>query len=437
MYDAVKTDHAARGGSIYGIQIFGTPDMVPTFPVKYKVQMADAVDEGGSILTDLFYGNLDNDSKQIGSDYNVCDQFANGEDIALTPAWPVVRLPLGRGEYAAYFENYNRFAMATELTKQTLVNFSNPIFASSDHTDDMGTFLNRMHDEFGTIDSDFILYGNQKGQYPVVTSVVGGFTAENLSVENRKGTREFLINSHGQRNNIDCCYYEAGEEKRETLINSDTINAVLAANPYYLDCWTCSNAYGMVDNLITTALKGKCVGAFAATGIISNNGVNCNATVEEMKKSNFYYFYYQYLKELNDGGGRSQAFWSAQRAYAAALMEDSRNGIRGEGNYQFNLYNLIAYQNFGVIEPNVAALALYDNAGYITQAGQSVPKTPTEQGGGYGYEPTPLTNGLPIGEAWEAAYGVGSSCEIADQYIIYSLRAQQLNNGYVRLSLDY
>lgn len=434
LYDAIKTDHASRGGTITGIQIFGTPDMVPAFSVKYKVQMASGVDEGGTFLTDIFYGNLNNNSKQIESGYNVCDHFAANQAVDLTPSWPVVRLPLHKGKYSTFFEKYCAFAAATELTRQKIVNFSNPIFASSNHIDDMGTFLNRMHDEFKLIDSDYILYGNQKGQFPVSTNVVGDFAADNLSAVNQTGIVEFLINSHGQRNNIDRCYFEGGEEYRESLINSTSINTVLNSNPYYLDCWTCNNAYGMSDNLVTTALAGKCIGAFAATTIISNNGVNCYASLADMQKSNFYYFYYQYLKELNTGKSRSQSFFSAQKAYAEALLDDSNNGIRGEGNYQFNLYNLIAYENFGVIEPNVVVMDMYNNAGYISQAGQSVPKDDVNPPD---FENNALTDGTPIGSSWSVAYDVGSDCSIVESYTIYGLSAQQLDNGYIRVTLDY
>ena len=83
-------------------------------------------------------------------------------------------------------------------------------------------------------------------------------------------------------------------------------------------------------------------------------GVNCNVSIKEMQQSNFYWFYLHYLKALSEGASRSDAFFEAQKAYGNALIVDSQNGIRGEGNYQFNLYNLLGYHNFGVLEPNPA-----------------------------------------------------------------------------------
>ncbi len=47
-----------------------------------------------------------------------------------------------------------------------------------------------------------------------------------------------------------------------------------------------------------------------------------------------------------------------QKEYAAALMEDSKEPLRGEGNVQFNINNLIDYHNFGLLEPNAAAMSM-------------------------------------------------------------------------------
>jgi len=426
-------------GKTVGVQIFGTADMVPAFQVQYKVQMSDAVDDMGVFLSDLFYGNFDNDAEIIANGYNVLDHFAEGWNVKLTPDWPVARLPLAKGEYKAFFEKYEGFVNTTGLEQQELVNFSNPIFASAYHTDDMGTFLNRMNEEFNLLNVSYRLYGNQKGQYPVKTEVIGGFTAENLSAENKKGVAEFIINSHGQRDNIDQCYFENGKEVRESLINKNNINKVLNKNPYYLDCWTCNNGFSMQDNLTTTALNGNCVGMFSATTIISNNGVNCRDSVKEMEKSNFYYFYYHYLKALHEGETRSEAFSVAQKAYAEALIEDSRNGIRpGEGNYQFNLCNLLAYHNFGVLEPNKASAA-FEAEGYIAQAGQSVPKVVQGQSGGGQNAYTNsivVTDGKPVGEPMDILWSDVNNLK-RGSVNVHSCTAEELDNGYIRFSIDF
>lgn len=351
LYTALQEDAAQRGGEVVGVQIFGTADMVPAFNVQYKVQMPHGVDDAGMFLTDLFYSRFDNDPEIISSGYNVMDHFAEGWNVNLIPKWPVARLPLSKGQFSKFFVKYNDFVNTTGLQRQNLVNFSNPIFASNHHIDDMGAFLNRIKEEFGMLNIPYRLYGNLLGEYPVTTNVLGEFTAENLAAENRAGIAEFIINSHGQWNNIDKCYFNGGKEIRESLINMDTINKVLSENPYYLDCWTCNNGYNMKQNLTTTALNGSCIGVFSATHIISNNGVNYNASITDMENSNFYYFYYHYLKAMDEGNTRSMAFLTAQQAYASALIASSANGIQSEGNYQFNLCNLLSYHNFGVLEP--------------------------------------------------------------------------------------
>ena len=436
LYSALQADAAQRGGTVAGVQIFGTPTMVPAFRVDYKVQMINGVDEGGDFLTDLFYGNFDNDVNTISDGYSVMDHFAQRWDVTLVPQWPVARLPLSKGQFAAFFDKYADFVQDTGLTRRELVNFSNPIFAQSKHIDDMGRFLNRMHSEFHLLDVPYRLYGNLDGQYPVTTKVLGNFTLENLAAETSTSSVELLVNSHGQWDNIDQCIYVDGEEQRISLLNMDNINMVLDGAPYYLDCWTCLNGYEMENNLTTAALAGQCVGVFSATAVLSNNGVNCDAGLSDMAKSNFYYFYYSYLKALHEGKTRSQSFFTAQQAYGEALLADSANPLRGEGNYQFNLCNLLTYHNFGVLEPN--ATSSFEANGYIAQAGQSVPKESTKpnQGGGPAESNIVLTDGRPAEEPTAVNYMENSMLQ-SGSYTIHSVTAQKLDNGCTRYTVDY
>lgn len=437
LYAELQADAAARGGTVTGLQIFGTASMVPAFQVKYKVQMYTGVDDAGYFMSDLFYGNFNNDAEVIANDYNVMDHFAQNQNVDLSPDWPVVRLPLAKGEFATFFDKYDAFAANTGLAQPRLVNFSNPIFNNKYHIDDMSTFLNRMSSEFKLLDVDYRLYGNLDGDAPVTTKVLGGFTKKNLEKENDAGIMELLINTHGQWNNIDQCIFTGGQEQRISFLNMDDINSILDGNPYYLDCWTCNNGYAMQDNLTTAALNGKCVGMFSATAIISNNGVDCRASVEKMKQSNFYYFYYSYLKALNEGQSRSQAFCSAQQAYAEALIADSVNGIRsGKGNYQFNICNLLTYHNFGVLEPLASATVMSDATGYIAQAGHSVPKATAQQNSPSGGNRFVLTEGAPVGSAKALRWSTKNRLQ-SGSYTIHSYTAQPLDNGYIRFTIEY
>lgn len=354
LYTVLQADHIQRGGKVAGIQLFGNADLIPAFEVGYKVRMENAVDEMGTMLTDLFYGNFDNAAADLSKNYSVLDHFANGWQIRLIPQWKVVRLPLAKGEFAPFLEKYMAFAESAGLGRQTLVNFSNPIFANVAHLDDTGAFLNRLGTEFGIDLGQYRLYGNLLGTFPVSTQVLGGFTGENLTAENAAGVREFFINTHGQKTNVDMAWFEGGQEQRQSLMNVDTVNTVLGENPYYLDLWTCNNGEAMKGNFTTAALNGQAVGVFSTTHIISNNGVDNGASLEAMAESNFFWFYLYYLNTLSKGASRSDAFFEAQKAYGNALIVDSQHGIRSEGNYQFNLYNLFGYHNFGLIEPNPA-----------------------------------------------------------------------------------
>lgn len=442
LYNAMQEDAAKRGGTTAGVQIFGTPAQVPTFEIQYKVLMAgDEVDEAGTALTDLFYGNFANDPSALTTDWNVMDDAADGKlDLKLTPEWPVVRLPLEPGQYRTFFDKYKAFVLETGLTRLDIVNFSNPIFAQKDHIDDFGTFLKRADKEFGIIDVPYRLYGNKKGQYPVTNKVLGGFEAQNMTKENQKGTVEFIINTHGQRDNIDNAIFEKGEEKRISLVNMENINEVMKANPYYLDGWCCLNGAGMADNLVTTALNGQCMGMYGATHIISNNGVQVKASLEQMADSNFYYFYYHYLKALKEGKTRSQAFFTAQREYGLVLEPVAAKQVSMEdGNPQFNLYNLLVYHNFGVMEPNHAALALYDSKCLITQSAESVPKKKQAQqnsGGGSSFASLQMTDGTPTGNKQDLQPGSNSLLK-SGELTVHGATMEELDNGYTRFTVEF
>ena len=180
-------------------------------------------------------------------------------------------------------------------------------------------------------------------------------------------------------------------------------------------------------DLTTAALNGRCVGMFSATHIISNNGVNWNASLANMANSNPFYFFYHYFKALHEGSARSRAFFEAQRAYCLALLEDSALPIRGEGNYQFNLYNLLAYHNFGVLEPNAACLALYDLSGGIYRVSGGVTSFVN------GFVSSLVTEGTPQGEEKELTRYNGNYAPLQ----ISRFTAQPLDNGYIRFTLSY
>lgn len=352
VYDKMNEIVSQSKGKLTGVQIFGTDGDVPAFNVNFKVQMLNGIDEGGKFKSDYFYGNLNNDGNVLEG-MSIYSTFADKLNIDFVPKWPVVRLPLTKGDYARYFEKYNGYNQAMNSQKRLqLVSFANPIFAQKDHSDDMSWFLdNRIKKEFDILSSkEYSSYGNLEGDFPVNGKVKGDFTAENMQKENQKGISDFLITSHGQKTNIDKAIFVNGKEKRISTLNTNNINTMLGSNYYNLMTWTCNNAEGLdTGNLAYKALAdSKAVNVFAATAVLSNNGVNNKASLTKMKKNNFYYFYYSFMKYYYGGMNRSDSFWLAKRDYTESILYNSKE-LLGEGNYQFSLHNVLTYEHLGLL----------------------------------------------------------------------------------------
>ncbi len=356
IYDMLKNDFQDRKGYLKGIQIFGTSDDVHAFDVHFKIQMKDDIDEGGDFKSDFFYSNFESDGSSLKSDFSIYKAFNDKLDVSFVPEWPVARLPLKKGEIAPYMKKNEEYVSAIENKSfGDFVNFSNPIFPQENHSDDFGYFMKeRLDKQFNILDSnEYRLYGNKQGYYPVKTEILGDFTKENIAKENKDGIKEFIINSHGQWNNIDQCVFETEDrnsEKRISFLNKDNINKVLWENYYDLDLWTCLNGYNLDDtNLVHEAMaNGKCISAMAASSIISNNGVHNDVSLENMKKNNFYYFYFNYFYNRALGKGRSDSFSLAKQAYATEILNNTDMML--DGNYQFNLHNVLSYHYFGLLE---------------------------------------------------------------------------------------
>lgn len=356
IYDMLKNDSKNRNGQLKGIQIFGDSNVIPAFDIHFKVQMQNGIDDSGNFKSDFFYSNFKNDSNILNNDFSIYKAFNDKLNISFVSEWIVSRLPLTKGEIAPFMERNNQYVeQINDMPFGNFVNFSNPIFAQENHSDDFGYFLKEKIDkEFNILSSnEYKLYGNKQGTYPVNTNVLGDFTKENIAKENKEGIKELIINTHGQWNNIDQAIFTSKDmksEKRISFLNNSNINTVLSENFYDLDLWTCLNGYNLEDkNIVHEAMaKGKAMSAMAASSIISNNGVHNNVSLEEMKKDNFYYFYFNYFYNRALGKSRSESFSLSQQAYAEEIMKN--RGTLLDGNYQFNLINVLSYHYFGLIE---------------------------------------------------------------------------------------
>lgn len=400
VYEKLKGVQAGRAGKLTGIQIFGTAAAVPAFPITFKVQMLNGLDSGGHFLSDYFYGNFSNETSLI-SNYNICDHFSKGWKINLVPDWPVVRLPLASGDYTEYFTKCQDYCVKREqMSSWKLVNFSNPIFSSSRHIDDMSWFIkHRMDEEFHILSSgQYALYGNSEGLYPVTTKGLSGVVSStNLAEVNKSGMCDFMINGHGQKTNLDQSVFvksdniskyqnrarqiinasEGVKEVRISLVNVQNLNTILGSNYYNLILWSCNSASDLdTTNLAYAALgPGKALNAFAATSIISNNGVNNSASAAELQNNNFFEFYYSFLKYYYGGMSRADSFFLAKRDYVNSILNHS-NKITGDGNYQFNLHNVLTYEHLGLLwlnEPALGSGVTISRAGKIVNGNTFVP----------------------------------------------------------------
>lgn len=375
IYDALKAESMKYKGQLKGIQIFGSSDDVPAFQVVDKVQMINGIHDGGTFRTDLFYSNFNNSSAVLKNNFSSFRNFAEKLSVDFVPQWNVSRLPLTKGEIAVYINKYYDYRFTTKSSKPVYVNFSNPIFANPNHNDDMGYFLDRMANEFGILkNADYRLYGNTLGEFPVKTKILGGFTKENLTKEN-SNVVHYVINTHGQADNIDNAIFVKTSnlsdftnkfvgkirsssslqngltEIRSSLVNSSNINSVLNRNYYTLTLWTCSNAQNLsTGTIVHKALsQGKAIDSMAASSLISNNGVNNKVSLAEMKQNNFYYFMYELFNSASKSRSRSESFFQAKRLYASEIMKNTGD-LKGEGNYGFNLHNVMSYHYLGVID---------------------------------------------------------------------------------------
>jgi hypothetical protein len=374
IYNVLKQQSKFYKGKLKGIQIFGSSEDVPSFDIHFKVKMQSGIDDSGIFKSDLFYGNFDSDVNALINDFSIYKASEEKLNVNFVPQWSVARLPLSAGEIAPFINKYYGYKFKVKGNKIPYINFSNPIFPQQRHSDDMGYFIKeRLDKEFNIIkSSDYKLYGNNEGLFPVTTNVLGGFNNINIKKENQNGIANFFINSHGQQDNIDNCIFINSKglnkykekirsssvykgkndllELRIPFLNMSNINSILSENYYTLTLWTCSNGFDLRnDNLAHEALaNGKAIDVMAASSIISNNGVNNAVSLENLKKNNFYYFMYEFFKYQSEGYSRSDSFFNAKRLYATEILKHP--DLLGEGNYGFNLHNVLSYHYLGVID---------------------------------------------------------------------------------------
>ena len=355
VYEWMKRKASELGKDPDGVHILGTVNMVPTFSIDYKIKLPESYTGSSSSYSDYFYSNFDNDSSQFAH-FSIADNFESETPLSTVPRWRVARLLLIRGQFSDYVENYKNYLEKSKQQKNQIVGFSSSYFPYKDITsvDDMAYFLQRAEEEWKIVNAPRI-YTNQQGEYLSPVSSLGDITTENMALENERAISEFFLKGQGSKNSIyRIVFDENGNRTQSTFLSSEDLHKTFQQNPYFLNVYADSLAQGMNAGFVRTALSEGCIGIFAATAYIANNGINCAASLEEMQKSsNFFAFYYAYLSALNQGLSRSRAFLSAQIEWEAILSACAEREINYASNYQFGYHNLLCYHNFGIFEPDI------------------------------------------------------------------------------------
>ncbi len=353
LYTVLQEDYRGRGGTLYGIQIFGDTDMIPAFWVQYCISIHGKSYRGDTFVSDYFYSNFNNTTSELNS-FSVYQYYRDGEKTDLFPQWQVVRLPLSSGSFTTYYENYLDYLELSKQQSVKTVAAVAPIFTNSSHRpysiDDNAYFLKRARDEWNLID-DLALYGNLDGAFPVRYEVSGNVLPEIWTQESDDNLCEYYFCGHGYSNHI--LQTITAEDRTQTtnpILTTETINTYLNQKPYFLNMISCMTAMNLKNNIVSEAMMGRCIGAFAATSEISNQNVDCGAPLTRMQNGGTYFsHYYYYLYARNAGYSRSEAFLYGQQAVVRALSENI--DVLESWQYQPSCNNLLCWQNLGLIDP--------------------------------------------------------------------------------------
>lgn len=428
VYTLLQGETKTKTGVLDGIQIIGTASAVPAFSIDYKIAQPSGYSTSyPAFFSDYFYTNLTNDADDFSA-FNVADFLEAGGKMPL-PNHPVARLSLGSGELSDYLDSYNTYLTAYEKEDPILTAISSPIFRYDNRyegkvsSDDLAYFLSRAEEEWNVI-SDAHIYTNKEGSWISPVTALGDIGEECLSEENAAGVREFFFSGHGDLLTLyRTVFTENGGQTATGFLHYENIGETLNGAPYFLNLHTCSAAEGMGENLVREALRGGCLGAFAATSIISNNAIDSQAPLSDITSSpNFFGFHYAYLAARAQGASRSNAFFRAQSAFAAALADCAKEAIDYTANYQFGYHNLLAYMNFGILDPTAIEIPPKG------AEGEGSANIPTEKAFVY------TTSGSAVGEAvtLKAQKAIHRGVNAA----IYDVSAQMLDNDFVRFFIE-
>lgn len=356
VYRLLIQERDTRGYDPCGIQIFGTPNAVPAFVHKHKFenQTQTEMNVYDDFVSDYFYTNFNNDPAALDK-ISAYELSGSLDKIDIVPAWHVVRLPLLRGDFADFITKYREYLSLMQDGNIVNVSVASPILPVGWYSvavDDTGYFLTRARDEWGFIDN-VRLFGTTEGVYASTLDLEGSCNADDWAPLTKQNVCEIFHESHANKDVLSQTIF-TGRGKYDyyctDVLTTNTINRKLNGMPYFLNTGGCQPAKGMSGNIITKALSGRCVGAIAATTLLHGVDIDCMLSGEEyIQDYNRYSLLYGYLKAKSEGATRAEAFCAGQKQVAQAFIQHA--GTTDVLSYQSNLNNLLAFQNFGLIDP--------------------------------------------------------------------------------------
>ena len=356
IYRLLIQERDARGYDPCGIQIFGTPNAVPAFVHKHEFEMQtqDEMFKEDDFVSDYFYTNFNNDPDVLNK-ISAHELAHSLDEIDIMPAWHVVRLPLLRGDFADFITKYREYLALVQDGSIVNVSVASPILPVGWYSvalDDTGYFLTRARDEWKFIDNVH-LYGTTEGVYASTLDLEGSCNVDDWAPLTKQNVCEIFHESHANKDVLSQTIF-TGRGKYDyyctDVLTTNTINRKLNGMPYFLYTGGCQPAKGMSGNIITKALSGRCVGAFASTTLQHGIDIDCMLSGEEYVQGYCRYsLLYGYLKAKSEGATRAEAFCAGQRQMALAFIQNA--DTTDVQSYQSNLNNLLAFQNFGLIDP--------------------------------------------------------------------------------------
>lgn len=359
VYVLLKTERDARAKDPSGIQILGNAGAVPTFIHRYEIETFTISEISEMALyddfvSDYFYTNFDNNPDELNgiSPYQLYGKLTK---MNIIPKWPVVRLPLSRGQYSDFSAKYREYLSILAEQESINISIASPIFPVGWYSvaiDDTGYFLMRARDEWGIVDN-LQMYSTTKGVYASTLPLNGSCNAGEWAHLTDENICEIYHDSHAGKNVLLQTIFDGrtkDEYHCEAILEEKTINAVLDGKPYLLNTFGCEPAKDMTSNIITTALSGRCVGAIASTTLVNNVDVDCMMSVEGYDTGyTKYSLLYEYLLSKHSGTTRTEAFHAGQLQVAVSLTENT--DTLHPHSLQTNLCNLLGIHVFGILDP--------------------------------------------------------------------------------------